>query len=93
MPSHDAPRIHIQNPDHLTIALCGRRWSRVSRGGRIASDTEPPVVKDDESGSCDVATCDVCLAKWRRLRTPAAPRQEQAQQHTRDEKTDVRNHR
>lgn len=66
-------RVHIQDQQFPTRALCGLTWER-ARGGRLASDTSPPVVFDEESGSVNAATCGQCLLALRRLlgRKPAA---------------------
>jgi hypothetical protein len=60
-----AAAVHIQDDRFLTRSLCGVAWTRVVDGGRIASDTDPPVVVD-EAGSAAAATCRTCLAVWRR---------------------------
>jgi hypothetical protein len=60
-------RVHIQNEQFPSISLCGHPWEN-SRGGRVASSTEPPAVIDEETGSVNAATCDTCLLRWRRLR-------------------------
>ena len=57
--------VHIQDEQFTLRSLCGHDWNRV-RGGRVASDTEPPVVTDD-AGSVNAVTCRTCLAVWRRL--------------------------
>ena len=58
------PVVHIQDERFPSRALCGITWLAL-RGGRIASDTSPPVVVD-EAGSANVATCKTCLAMWQR---------------------------
>ncbi len=63
-------KIHIQDQQFKMRALCGLAWDR-ARGGRAASDTEPPIVHDEESGSVNPATCFQCvLAYRRRLASP-----------------------
>jgi hypothetical protein len=62
-------RVHIQNERFPTISLCGQAWED-SRGGRVASSTEPPAVIDEETGSVNAATCATCLLRWRRMRGP-----------------------
>lgn len=64
------PRVHIQNPRFQTVTLCGQPWE-LSKGGRVASDTTPPAVIDEESGSVNAATCSTCLLQWRRRRSVA----------------------
>ena len=59
------PRIHIQDPKFPNRALCGRDWA-ASIGGRAASDTNPPVVIDDETGSVNPANCLQCVLTYRR---------------------------
>jgi hypothetical protein len=59
------PRVHIQNERFPTLSLCGLAWSK-ARGGVPASDTTPPVVRDQESGSVNAATCQQCVLQWRR---------------------------
>lgn len=56
--------VHIQDQRFPTRALCGRPWE-LARGGRIASDTTPPVVVD-ERGSVNPANCVTCLDVYRK---------------------------
>jgi len=65
-----ADRRHIRNDALPWQAWCGRRW-RGSSGGRVASDTDPPLVKNDETGTAHWATCALCLSRWRRWRLVA----------------------
>ncbi len=69
----DDVRVHIHDERFLTRALCGTPWSSVEQGGRVASDTDPPVIVDEtgEKGSAKAATCVTCLAVWRRRRLKA----------------------
>ena len=60
------PRIHVQNEQFLTNTLCAKELARV-KGGRVCGDTDPPYVKDERTNSVDLATCVVCIAKWRKL--------------------------
>jgi hypothetical protein len=67
--------IHIRSETYPERALCGASWATHHgglRGGRIASDTSPPVVSDDERGSANAVTCRTCLAVWRRMRRAQA---------------------
>ena len=66
------PRVHIQNERFKTLSLCGLAWSK-AKGGRVASDTTPPVVFDEESGSVNQATCHQCLLQLRRRQGVAKP--------------------
>jgi len=54
------PRVHIRDTQFPSRSICGRHWHE-SRGGRVASDTEPPIVKDEETGSVNPATCRKCV--------------------------------
>ncbi len=63
--SKPRPRVHVQDSRYKTRALCGLEWDR-AHGGRVASDTTPPVVCDDESGSVNPATCQQCILAYRR---------------------------
>lgn len=54
------PRVHIRDPKFPSRALCGRPWHE-AKGGRVASDTEPPVVIDEETGSVNPASCRKCI--------------------------------
>lgn len=68
-------KTHIQDPKFSTRALCGLAWERVRRGGRMASDTTPPVVvSDDERASVNVASCAQCVLALRRRLAPAVDR-------------------
>jgi hypothetical protein len=58
-------RIHVRDQAYPARALCGREWID-ARGGDVASDTCPPVVRDDESGSVNLANCRVCIDVLRR---------------------------
>ena len=60
-----APAVHIHDDRFPSRALCGTPWEKVTKGGRAASDTNPPAVVD-EQGSANAATCVTCLAVWRR---------------------------
>ncbi len=61
--ANPAPKIHIRSTRWTSLTLCGLKWEgRVS--GRIASDTTPPAVVDDDSGSVYPATCVSCLTKY-----------------------------
>jgi hypothetical protein len=59
------PVVHIHDEAFPSRALCGITWTGPIRGGRVASDTTPPVVVD-EAGSANAATCRTCLSVWRR---------------------------
>lgn len=59
-------RVHVQSEQFLTTTLCAKEMNKV-RGGRVCSDTDPPYVKDERTGSVDQATCLVCIAKWQKL--------------------------
>jgi hypothetical protein len=58
-------KVHIQEPVHKRYSLCGKPWATV-RGGVIRSDTTPPAVFDEESGSVNAASCRTCLLVLRR---------------------------
>jgi hypothetical protein len=61
------PRVHIRDPKFPGRALCGRDWSEVEHGGRVAtSGLTPPVVVNDESGSVSPANCWTCLLTFRK---------------------------
>lgn len=60
------PKIHIQDPTFKNRALCGQPWARVKSGGRVASDTDPPAVFNEETGSVNPATCQQCCLALRR---------------------------
>lgn len=62
-------RVHIQDPRFSSLSLCKQPWD-ASRGGVPKSDTDPPVVRDEESGSVSAVTCERCLLLWRRSRGP-----------------------
>jgi hypothetical protein len=64
-------KIHIQHARFTDQTFCGKPWTG-SRGGRLASDTSPPVVYDDEAGSTNVATCAACILQLRRWLGPQA---------------------
>lgn len=65
------PKVHIQEPVHKRLSLCGQPWARV-KGGVVRSDTDPPAVFDEESGSVNAATCHVCVLTLRRSKfTPS----------------------
>jgi hypothetical protein len=67
------PKVHIQEPLHKRYSLCGKPWAQV-RGGVVRSDTTPPVVFDEESGSVNAATCLQCCLVLRRSKfTPRPP--------------------
>jgi hypothetical protein len=56
-----APKVHIRDERFPSRAICGMTWSAPIRGGRIASDTSPPVVFDEERKSVNPASCVKCL--------------------------------
>jgi hypothetical protein len=58
-------KVHLQDPKFQDRAMCGREW-RLCKGGREASDTTPPVVIDEESGSVNAVDCQQCLLALRR---------------------------
>lgn len=61
-----AEAVHIfeQDAGRVGWSLCGVLAFRL-KGGRVASDTTPPVVTD-EVGSANAVTCRMCLRVWRR---------------------------
>lgn len=56
--------VHIQSERFPSRSLCGMAWP--VRGGRVASDTKPPVVID-ERGSVNPASCRTCITVFRRM--------------------------
>jgi hypothetical protein len=56
--------VHIQSQSCPSQTLCGTAWP--VRGGRVASDTSPPVVID-ERGSVNPANCLTCIAVYQRM--------------------------
>jgi hypothetical protein len=54
-------KVHIRDERFPSRAICGKAWSVSVRGGRVASDTTPPVVFDEERKSVNPASCSKCL--------------------------------
>ncbi len=59
------PKVHVQDPTFKNRSLCGQPWERV-KGGVPRSDTDPPAVFDEESGSVNAASCRQCCLVLRR---------------------------
>lgn len=54
--------VHIQDERFEVRTLCGKPW-RQAKGGRVASNTDPPVVTN-ERGSVYPLSCKACLLIW-----------------------------
>lgn len=58
-------KVHIQDQIFKTRSLCGRAWVKI-KGGEPRSDTDPPAVFNEETGSVNAATCQQCCLVLRR---------------------------
>jgi hypothetical protein len=62
-------KVHVQDPIFKNRSLCGKKWANV-KGGVPRSDTDPPAVFNEESGSVSAATCKQCCLVLRRSMMP-----------------------
>lgn len=58
-------KTHIRDEQFLSRALCGQPWRGAERAGRPCSDSDPPYVTNDETGSTQQATCLKCCELYR----------------------------
>jgi hypothetical protein len=59
------PRVHIRDEQFLSRSLCGQPWRGARSAGRPCSDSDPPYVTNDESGSVSQTTCLKCIELYR----------------------------